>query len=260
MTNKTSTSASKCGSCKKMVKDEDPSGIACDSCGVWYHGCSCAGLSQDDVTVMGRIRGCLWICCVCHNDDVFTSEAKLNSLIAKKEFKISVKSIQNSLDEIKTKLEPTHKVPKAPPSGETTCREILISGLVEDKGDFHSSFEADDFKLKEVFQHIGEPMLSIETTRRLGRPQRDSKRPRPLLVRFTSEWDARKSLSKAYKLKSYPVQLYFSKSLNKEDQATRRKLLEKRYQMINNENVPKEELRIKGLKLMRNGVEVNLQN
>ena len=103
-------------------------------------------------------------------------------------------------------------------------------------------------------------MLSIETTRRLGRPQRDSKRPRPLLVRFTSERDARKSLSKAYKLKSYPVQLYFSKSLNKEDQATRRKLLEKRYQMINNENVPKEELRIKGLKLMRNGVEVNLQN
>ena len=127
-----------------MVKDEDQSGIACDSCGVWYHGCSCAGLSQDDVTVMGRIRRCLWICSVCHNDDVFTSEAKLNSLIAKKEFKISVKSIQNSLDEIKTKLEPTHKVPKTPPSGETTCREILISGLVEDKSDFHSSFEADD--------------------------------------------------------------------------------------------------------------------
>ena len=91
-----------------MVKDEDPSGIACDSCGVWYHGCSCAGLSQDDVTVMGRIRGCLWICSVCHNDDVFTSEAKLNSLIAKKEFKISGKSIQNSLDEIKTKLEPVN--------------------------------------------------------------------------------------------------------------------------------------------------------
>ena len=53
--------------------------------------------------------------------------------------------------------------------------------------------------------------------------------------------------------------LYFSKSLDKEDQATRRKLLAKRYQMINNENVPKEELRIKGLKLMRNGVEVNLR-
>ena len=37
------------------------------------------------------------------------------------------------------------------------------------------------------------------------------------------------------------------------DQARRRKLLGKRYQMINNENIPKEELRIKGLKLMRNG-------
>ena len=30
--------------------------------------------------------------------------------------------------------------------------------------------------------------------------------------------------------------------------------------MINNENVPIEELRIKGLKLVRNSVEVNLQN
>ena len=119
-----------------MVKDENPSGIACDSCGVWYHGCSCAGLSQDDVNVMGRISVCLWMCSVCHNDGVFTSEAKLNSLIAKKDFKILVKSIQNSLDEIKTKLEPTHKVPKAPPSEEPTCREILISGLVEDKVTF----------------------------------------------------------------------------------------------------------------------------
>ena len=242
-----------------MVKDEDPSVIACDSCGVWYHGCPCGGLSQDDVTVMGRIRGCRWICSVCHNDDFFTSKTKLKSLIAMKEFKISGISIQNSLDEIKTKLEPTHKTPNAPPSGEPTCREILLSCLVEDKGAFHSSFEADDFKLKEVFQRIGEPMLSIETTRQLGRPQRDLKRPRPLLVCFTSESDPGKSLSRAYKLKSYPVPLFFSKSLNKEDQATRRKLLEKRYPKINNENVPRGKLRSKGFKLVRNGIGANLQ-
>ena len=133
-------------------------------------------------------------------------------------------------------------MPKVPPSGEPTFREILISGLVEDKGDFHSSLEASDFKLKEVFQYIGEPMLSIEATRRLGQPQRDSKRPVPLLVRFTSEWDARKSLSKAYKLEPYPVPLHFSKSPNKEVQATRHELFRKRYQMIHNENVPKEKL------------------
>ena len=42
----------KCGSCKKIVKDGD-------YCGVWYHGCSCTRLSQDDVTMMGRISGCL---------------------------------------------------------------------------------------------------------------------------------------------------------------------------------------------------------
>ena len=77
-----------------------------------------------------------------------------------------MKSIRHSLDESPTKLEPTHKEPKAPPSGEPTSCEIQISALVDDKADFHSSFEADDYKLKEVFQYIGQPMLSIETTHR----------------------------------------------------------------------------------------------
>ena len=261
MAKTTSTSTSKCRSCKRVVKDDDESGIACDNCSGWFHG-SCAGLSKDDVSAMGRISGCLWICTSCRNDDVFQSEAKLTSLSATKEIKISVNSIQNSLIEIKKSvLEPLKVATKAHPSGDsTTSREILISGLVEQKGDFHSSFEADDSKLQEVFQHIGEPTLSIEATRRLGRPQRDSNRPRPLLIRFTSEWDARKCLSKGYKLKTYNAPVYISKSLNKEEQATRRKLLEKRYQMINVEKVPKEELRIRGLKLLRNGAEVNDQN
>ena len=90
MTNKTS--------CKKMVRDEDPSGIACDSCDVCYQGCSCAGLSQDDVTVMGRIRGCLWICSVCHNDDVFTSEAKLNLKFRLNQFKILLMKLKQNLN------------------------------------------------------------------------------------------------------------------------------------------------------------------
>ena len=125
------------------------------------------------------------------------------------ELKTSVKSIQHSLDESTTNIEPTDKEPKAPPSGEPTSRGIQIGALVDDKADFQSSFEADDFKLKEVFQHIGQPMLSFETTRRHGRLQRDSGKRRPLLVRFTSEWVALKILSKAHKLKSYPVPLFF---------------------------------------------------
>ena len=76
---KTSTSTSKCGSCKRVVKDGDPSGIACDNCSVWYHGCSCAGLSQEDVTVMGRVSGCLWICSsVALADTMMPSNPKLS--------------------------------------------------------------------------------------------------------------------------------------------------------------------------------------
>ena len=95
---KPSTSSSKCGTCKKIVKDGDKSGIACDNCGVWYHG-ACAKLSQEDVTLMGRIKGCLWLCDSCLNDDVFNSEAKYNPIIDAKIMKSGMKQIQNSMNE-----------------------------------------------------------------------------------------------------------------------------------------------------------------
>ena len=111
---KTSTSASKCGSCKKMVKDDYTSDIACDYCGVWYHGCSCAGLSQDDVTVMGRISGCLCICSVCHNDDVFTSEAKLNFWLLQKNIKFRWNQFKILLMKLKQTLNLPIKFQKLP--------------------------------------------------------------------------------------------------------------------------------------------------
>ena len=76
---------------------------------------------------------------------------------------------------------------------------------------------------------MDEKTLKIESTRRLGQPKADMSRPRPLLIRFATEWDARKCLSKSYRLKNYHERIFISQSLNKEDQATKRKLLQKRY-------------------------------
>ena len=97
---------------------------------------------------------------------------------------------------------------------ESLSREIIINGFVEDKGTFKSSFEA-------------------------GQPKADMSRPRPLLIRFASEWVARKCLSKNYRLKNYHERIFISQSLSKEDQATKRKLLQKRYERINSHGVPR---------------------
>ena len=221
---KPSTSSSKCGTCKKIVKDGDKSGIACDNCGVWYHG-ACAKLSQEDVTLMGRIKGCLWLCDSCLNDDVFNSEAKYNPIVDAKIMKNGMKTIQNSLTEIKSALRPSPEPVKIKDNENTLSREVIINGIVEEKGTFNSTFEADNCKLQNVFDHMEETSLKIDSTRRLGKPKGDMSRPRPLLVRFASEWDARKCLSKSYKLKNYHERVFISQSLSKDDQATKQKLL-----------------------------------
>ena len=137
-------------------------------------------------------------------------------------------------------------------------REVIIKGVVEEQGIFHSSFEADNSKLHIVFNHRDGTTLKIDSDRTLGKSKDDMSRTRLLFVLFTSEWDARKCLSKSYKVKNYHERVFISKSLNKDDQAAKRKL-QKRYEMINTDRIPRKEIKIKGLKHFRNGTEDTLQ-
>ena len=254
VTKTTSTSSSKCGSCKKVVKEVDKTGIACDNCFTWYHG-TCVGLSEQDVSTLGRISGCLWMCNACLDDNVFNSEAKYTSVITNQTVKNTMKNIQNTLDEMKATLKTPLEPGKSHETQSAISREIVITGLMEEKGDAHSLIEADNNKLQDVLKYLDNSNFNIENTRRLGQYKKESTGPRPLLVRFSSEWNVRKCLSRAYKLKNFPSKIFISNSLSKDDQATKRKLLEKRYQLIS-EGVPREELRIRELKLLRNGDEV----
>ena len=86
------------------------------------------------------------------NDSIFSPEAKYNHIIDAKKMKSSMKSIQNS--EIQSALRPTPEPVKKHVYEKSLSREIIINGLVEDKGTFKSSFEADNSKLQEVFNHM----------------------------------------------------------------------------------------------------------
>ena len=130
-----SISSSECGSCERIVKDGDKSGIACYKCSLWYHG-ACASLSEQYVTLKGQIRGCLSLCDSYFNDDVFNSEAKYNPIFDTKFMRSCNKTIQNSLKGIRFALRPTPEPVKRQHNQNSQPREVIINGFVEEKGTF----------------------------------------------------------------------------------------------------------------------------
>ena len=158
VTKTTSTSSSKCGSCKNVVKEVDKTGIACDNCSTWYHG-TCVGLSEQDITTLGRTSGCLWMCDACLDDNIFNSEAKYTSVITNRTVENTMENIQNTLDEMKATL----KTPLEPGNSESAIsreiqsaisRKSVIPGLMEEKDDAHSLIEADNNKLQGVLKYF----------------------------------------------------------------------------------------------------------
>ena len=190
VTKTTSTSSSKFGSCKKVVKEVDKTGIAHDNCSTWYHG-TCVGLSEQDVTTLGRISGCLWMCKACLDDNVFNSEAKYTSVITNQTVKNHEKHSKHPWWNESHSKNP-FRTRKKSKTHSAISREIVITGLMEEKGDEHSLIEADNNKLQDVLKYLDNSNFNIENTRRLGQYKKESTRPRPLLVRFSSEWDVRK--------------------------------------------------------------------
>ena len=65
--------------------------------------------------------------------------------------KRSIKSFQNSSTEIQSARRPTPETVEKHVNEESLSREIIINGLVWDKGTFNSSFEVDNSKLQETF-------------------------------------------------------------------------------------------------------------
>ena len=270
---KTSTSTSKCGSCKRVVKDGDPSGIACDNCSVWYHECSCAGLSQEDVTVMGGVSGCLWICSSCRDNDAFKSEAKSNSLLAIKELKISVTSVQNSLTEIKTKLEPARvinkpkdfetdlvKDKKLPPNAPFQLKiDNLAEANVEQVSPENRSYAILNHEMdavNEVLTHL-EESPQIKDIKRLGKFVRNKERPRAVILTLSSAWDVRKILSKAPKMKNFHKPIFIKRMLSPEENLNENRILQIRRDLLN-QGTERSLIKIRDRKLFVDGNEIDL--
>ena len=100
--------------------------------------------------------------------------------------------------------------------------------------------------------------MSIKDLFRIGKRKDDSPRPRPIILRFHSTFDTRLILAKAYQLKTFNMPVFISKSLSTAEQVQMRKLLKKRHEISTNEGIPKNELRIRNLKLFHGPNEIKV--
>ena len=99
--------------------------------------------------------------------------------------------------------------------------------------------------------------ITITDCFRLGKFKTENIRPRTLIVTFASVWDQRKVISQCFQLKSYSEKIFISPELSTEDKIKEKKLLNKRWQLIQS-GVERQQLKIKNLRLFNNQNEVHL--
>ena len=208
------------------------------------------------------------------NDEI--SQKKVNTELFVKIDNLSGK-IDNELNEMKRKIESINKemqeFNKNPgPNQETSAKSntpgndslvkyrIRVSGISEApthmKFSDRQTYERES--LNDVFNFVNAQNVSMSDCFRLGKFKQDSKRPRTILVTFASVWDKNKIIQNCAALKDYKHQIFISPELSASDQVTQRKLLKKRWQLIQS-GADRRDVKIKNLKLFNKGDEVNVE-
>ena len=111
--------------------------------------------------------------------------------------------------------------------------------------------------VEKIFSHMNLNNITITDCFRLGKFKTENIRPRTLIVTFASVWDQRKVISQCFQLKSYSEKIFISPELSNEDKIKEKKLLNKRWQLIQS-GVERQHLKIKNLRLFNNQNEVDL--
>ena len=140
--------------------------------------------------------------------------------------------------------------------------KIRIQGVPEPKNLSNAKrLEHDEEHLKNILETLGEwgESNNINLVKRLGPFNEQSDRTRSLIDKFSYEWTARKGLTKGYKLRNSDYPVFINKSLSKEEVILEKRVLKKRWELMQN-GTPKVELKIKNLKLFHNNVEIIIQS
>ena len=124
--------------------------------------------------------------------------------------------------------------------------KIRISALQEAQScaNFQERQSWERESIMKFFSHMKLENITITNCFRLGKFKTENKRPRTRIVTFASVWDQRKVMSQCSHLKTYSEKIFISPELSTIDKIKEKKLLNKRWQLIQS-GVERKHLRIK---------------
>ena len=209
--------------------------------GSWWHG-SCAGLSPDEVSWLGKESNPLWLCNSCLDDDVFhhKTEAMFTSLLEYFDTTISStisdvlpKVIQDSLpktltDDVKKAVNNSisfsvieKKQPKQPVVYSTPGLQFVNTGVREENFIFLQQIEQDSNKVERT-KHMGlHPVGNVISIKRLGRsmdPENKEKRLRhPLLMTPYNHHFFNRCFASCHHVQNFDIPVYIKKCLQPDE-------------------------------------------
>ena len=114
----------------------------------------------------------------------------------------------------------------------------------------------DKKQTQSILEYLNLGNLCIKDLFRSGYVQ--GGKPRILIIEFLTVWDARLVLTKAASMKNYHLpNIFINKQLNEKEKIIEKSILKHRYELIL-QGVPKMSLKIRNLKLYRDGSEVKI--
>ena len=143
-----------------------------------------------------------------------------------------------------------------------TMNQFIINSIPETGSSFLSQFESDTKIIEEVLDKVGSKAEgNIKEARRLGKkkiPDTDECRQcRPLLISTDNPYFMEQCFARSHYLKNFRLTVYIKKILTRAEGDVEKKLLSKRYNMIN-EGKNRTNFRIKKVQLFHKGKLVDL--
>ncbi len=239
-----------CGSCKSTVN----TGIQCDECQTWFH-TKCVNIADEQFKLLEQLQTTCWYCISCFEHR--KERSVLSSMVS--EVKILTEKIEKVESSIATP-KPNHSVsPVSQRAYDDSYKyKVEIIGLPENDCKFPIERKfADKNAIENLANNLDVKDISITDCQRLGKFQET--KMRPVTVTFSSVWDPRRLRSKAVKQKLYQhKKILILEELSGPEREKEKKLLAKRYELINKDGIEKQRTKIRNLKLYVDGVEHGL--
>jgi len=251
-----------CISCSKNAEDGS---IQCECCFGWVHP-RCAGITDEEYDILG---GCspniMFFCKLCRPkvslslkffNEIQDKQSELNKRLQELETKLASKDSNSNISEENnaSTADLTQTVSSNTNQNLQHDRKfnIVMYGIEEcDKGTPRNERSGRDFRsVTEIITKVNENIspLSIRDLHRLGKYQEESRRPRPVLIKFNRAIDVSILLSKTSAL---PTGVRIKPDMNSEERHTESLLLKERWSLIQRE-INRKLIKIRGNKIFVN--------